>query len=122
MAEGDEVMRSMVAHKVLSSPESLADRVLFPSILSGYESGFRAGWREGREAGPGDVASALAAIRGEPFSWTVRLDDPPAVVPLPVRSLVVAQVAERRELVPVRVLWSPSPAAVLDAMRRSHRG
>ncbi|MBS3177736.1 MULTISPECIES: hypothetical protein [unclassified Pseudoclavibacter] len=56
----------------------------------------------------GEVESALAAVRGEPVSWTVLLDDPPAVNPVPIGSLMVAHLEEGGELVPVRVLWSPS--------------
>ncbi|WP_394254726.1 hypothetical protein [Pseudoclavibacter helvolus] len=55
-----------------------------------------------------EVASALSALRGEPVSWTVRRDDPPAVTPVPIGSLLVAHLVEGGELVPVRVLWSPS--------------
>lgn len=109
MTEMGRAMRNMVAHRVLSSPEALLDRVLFPSVLSGYEDGFADGWREGRAAGPADVATALAALRGEPVSWAVRRDDPLTTSPIHAGSLVIAQLVAGGELMPVRVLWRSSP-------------
>lgn len=101
-------------HSVALTPQEAEDasKRLTPWVMSFVdtlvaqrEAEVRVAARAQAEA---EVASALAALRGEPVSWTVRRDEPPAVTPVPVGSLLVAHLVDGGELVPVRVLWSPS--------------